>query len=296
MASISAPAYTPVFDWFPARLLQRNPRSATNPYAAVILNQPLTSLGPVQRIWRRAQFRVAADGGANQLHDVAETAGQDFKNLDVIIGDLDSLRADVQQYFETETAGHKTEIIHDTDQYSTDFTKAVKLVQDRHPGIDVVALGGLGGRVDQGVSQLHHLYLFGERRRDATSEKYRIGWSDETAPHGSTFLLTSDSLTFLLLPGLHRIHVRERLGDGGDGGNGEPAEDVFAKHVGILPMQGPSVITTSGLEWDITDWPTEFGGQMSTSNHVLPETEIVEVLTNRSVVFTIALKEEWQGK
>lgn len=168
----------------------------------------------------------------------------------------------------------------------------MKLVRDRRPGIDIVALGGLGGRVDQGVSQLHHLYLFDERRRDATSGNYRIDWSEENenTVYGSTFLLTNDSLTFLLLPGKHRIHVRERAGDG------EPTEEVFAKHIGILPMQGPSIITTSGLEWDITDWPTEFGGQMSTSNHVLPETQVVEVLTNRSVVFTIALKEEWQGK
>lgn len=213
--------------------------------------------------------------------------------MDVIIGDLDSLRPEVQQYFQTEVDGHATEVVHDSDQYSTDFTKAVKLVRDRKPGINVVALGGLGGRVDQGVSQLHHLYLFDERRRDATSGNYRIDWSDETAVYGSTFLLTSDSLTFLLLPGRHRIHVREKLGDGDAD---EPTEEVFAKHIGILPMQGPSIITTTGLEWDITDWPTEFGGQMSTSNHVMPETQVVEVLTNRSVLFTIALKEQWQSK
>ncbi len=162
-----------------------------------------------------------------------------------------------------------------------------------------MALGGLGGRVDQGVSQLHHLYLFDERRSDdAASGPYRIDWSSgadreegNLAAPGRTFLLTTDSLSFLLRPGRHRIHVR-----GPPGSAGEPAEDVFAKHVGVLPMQGPSKISTLGLEWDVTDWPTEFGGQMSTSNHVLPETQVVEVQTNRAVIFTIALKEEWQGQ
>ena len=205
----------------------------------------------------------------------------------MIVGDLDSLQDTARAYFETADAGHATEVVHDSDQYSTDFTKAVKLVRNRIPGVDVVALGGLGGRVDQGVSQLHHLYLFDEPRHELFSGAYRMNWSDDKGPHGRTFLLTSDSLTFLLLPGHHRIHVREQLGGDDD--------DVFGKHIGILPMQGPSVITTRGLEWDITDWPTEFGGQMSTSNHVLPETQVVEVQTNRAVCFTIALKEQWQS-
>ncbi|CAK7565777.1 MAG: thiamine pyrophosphokinase [Sporothrix epigloea] len=231
-------------------------------------------------------FRVAADGGANQLIDASKASELNFRDLDAIVGDLDSLLPETQQYFETEVAGHATEIIHDGDQYSTDFTKAVKLVRNRLPGADVVAFGGLGGRVDQGVNQLHHLYLLDQPRHELFSGAYRMDWPDEKGPHGRTFLLTSDSLVFLLLPGHHHIHVREKLGD----------EEVFAKHVGILPMQGPSVITTKGLEWDITDWPTEFGGQFSSSNHVLPETLVVEVQTNRAVVFAMTLKEEWQSK
>lgn len=78
-------------------------------------------------------------------------------------------------------------------------------------------------------------------------------------------------------------------------GQGQVSEtekkDVFAKWVGILPVKEPSRIWTKGLEWDVEDWPTEFGGQMSTSNHVLPETEVVEVRTTRDVLFTIALRD-----
>lgn len=93
----------------------------------------------------------------------------------------------------------------------------------------------------------------------------------------------------------HRIHVREEEEGGGGGDAGDGDKDVlFDKYVGIIPVKEPSVITTRGLEWDVTDWATEFGGRMSTSNHVLPGTKVVEVATAKDVLFTIALlkKEE----
>lgn len=126
-------------------------------------------------------------------------------------------------------------------------------------------MGGIGGRVDQGLSQLHHLYLF---QKSPTYEQGRM------------FLLSGSSLTFLLKAGTHHIQVRN---------DGE--EEVFAKYVGIVPLQGPSVISTKGLEWDVTDWPTEIGGRISTSNHVLPETKVVEIKTSKDVIFTIALRQ-----
>ncbi len=103
------------------------------------------------------------------------------------------------------------------------------------------------------------------------------------------YLFSGESLTFLLKGGSgsggrHRIRVRDHGHD-----------DVFGKHVGILPVGGPSRITTRGLEWDVQDWETEFGGRVSTSNHVLPGTEVVEVETTRDVLFTIALREEGRG-
>jgi thiamine pyrophosphokinase len=96
---------------------------------------------------------------------------------------------------------------------------------------------------------------------------------------GQFYLFSAESVTFLLKPGMHRVHVR-----------GGGLEEVFDKHVGIIPIGGPSFITTEGLEWDVTDWETKFGGQVSTSNHVLPDTEVVTVKTTGDVFFTIALK------
>ena len=35
----------------------------------VILNQPITSLTLLRRVWENTSFRICADGGANRLHD-----------------------------------------------------------------------------------------------------------------------------------------------------------------------------------------------------------------------------------
>lgn len=97
---------------------------------------------------------------------------------------------------------------------------------------------------------------------------------------GRVYLLSGSSLTFLLKAGTHYIHVKED----GEG-------DVFGKFVGIIPLQEPSVISTNGLEWDVTDWESSIGARISTSNHVLPQTKCVEIQTTKDVLFTIALRQ-----
>jgi thiamine pyrophosphokinase len=61
----------------------------------------------------------------------------------------------------------------------------------------------------------------------------------------------------------------------------------LGKHIGIIPLKECSILTTEGLEWDVTDWPTEFGGQMSTSN--LVKEDWVTIVTSKAVLFTIDL-------
>ena len=195
-----------------------------------------------------------------------------------MIGDLDSVEPETLARLEA--CG--TAIVHDPDQDSTDFGKSVCHVRGRSSSsdddnkpFDIIAVGGLGGRVDQGLSQIHHLYLF-QRGQD---------YDD-----GRMYLVSEQSLTFLLKPGRHRIHVRGD-GEGGKEEEEEEEQEVFGKHVGIVPIGTTARISTRGLQWDVEDWETEFGGQLSTSNHVLPESKIVEVITNKDVVFTIALRD-----
>ncbi|TDZ19883.1 thiamine pyrophosphokinase 1 [Colletotrichum orbiculare MAFF 240422] len=255
------------FEWRPVTLLRdRQPgKQAPTDFALIVLNQPVKQTEVFDSLWTNALTRVAADGGANRLHDLIETTESSsqpsYTKLDVIIGDLDSLLPSVRDFY-----SHLEEparIIQDPDQYSTDFGKAVSWVRSNHASkVDIVAIGGLGGRVDQGLSQVHHLYLF----------QPGPDYAD-----GRLYLVSGQSLTFLLKPGQHSIHVRE------------DDEDVFGKHVGIIPIGGTSFITTKGLEWDVENWETKFGGHISTSNHVLPGTKVVEIETTNTVLFTIAL-------
>ncbi|KAK3990833.1 thiamine pyrophosphokinase 1 [Cladorrhinum sp. PSN332] len=276
-----------VVEWHPTQLVRpRRQKEETQgseeegEFALIVLNQPIDEhLSVMKRLWDNASIRVAADGGTNSLYEAAGKHGDNsLDNLQVIIGDLDSLDPVAREYYECGEKKNPTQVIHKPDQESTDFGKAITYVREQHPGLDIVAVGGLGGRVDQGLSQLHHLYMF---QRDAHYAEGRI------------YLFSGESLTFLLKGNMieHRIGVR----DGREKEEGGAGGEVFGKHVGILPVGEKSRITTKGLEWDVEDWETEFGGRVSTSNHLLPGTEVVSVRTERDVLFTVALRKGMGG-
>jgi len=229
-------------------------------FAIIVLNQPLKLSASIYcKVWSNAVYKVAADGGANCLHTLNNSGKGKDLDVDVVIGDLDSLLPDVNSYWDQKGIP----IIYDSDQYSTDFMKAVDHVrdEDKKKAVDIVVIGGLGGRVDQGMSVLHQLYSYQK---------------EPGYPSGRMLLLSTEAITFVLKAGRHRIKGKENYPGIGLG-----------KHVGIIPLKEPSVITTEGLEWDVKDWPTEFGGQMSTSNHVREDWVTIE--TTKDVLFTIDL-------
>jgi thiamine pyrophosphokinase len=178
----------------------------------------------------------------------------------VVIGDLDSIKPAVREYFTSLPT--PTEIVHVSDQESTDFGKAITWIREHHPGDDIVAMGGLEGRVDQAMSQLHYLYRFQE---------------DIAYSLGRLFLVSEQSLTFLLKKGKHRISLTR------------DESFPFGEHVGIIPVKEPSRITLRGFVWDVTDWETEFGGMISTSNKLPLDVSFVEVETTTDVLFTVEL-------
>lgn len=240
--------------WHPADIFSDKPNFQKK-FALIILNQPLKlDISFYRKVWSNCSFRIGADGGANRVHDLSHSYQTNLA-LDLVIGDLDSLNSASRVYWE----GKKVKILHDPDQYSTDFTKAVEHVwsPSRTENINIVALGGLGGRVDQGISVLHHLYMF-----------------QKSYGSGKMFLLSSEGITFVLKSGKHKIKAQAH------------SQGVtLGENVGIIPLKEPSVITTKGLEWDVIDWKTEFGGLISTSNHV--KAEWISIETTNDVLFTI---------
>ena len=190
----------------------------------------------------------------------------------MIVGDLDSLRNDVRDFYSSKGVA----ISHVGSQDNTDFGKAIDIVKSRqaagprsdmspsHPSFvkhNLLVLGGLGGRVDQGLSLLHALFFY-----------------DRDCPKLRLWLFSEASITFIIYIGKNIIEMPRFAG-------------ILTPNVGIVPLFGPSVITTSGLEWDVQDWPTRIGQQVSTSNHVLADETLVE--TTENVLFTVELEDSF---
>jgi thiamine pyrophosphokinase len=117
----------------------------------------------------------------------------------MIIGDLDSLRDDVSEYYKA----RGVHIEKDGDQYSTDFGKAMKVLTNGYASDrsfspppthsasiqDIIILGTIAGRVDQGLGLLHEMYR--EYRQHETTVRL--------------WLLSEQNITFLLGPGKNVI-------------------------------------------------------------------------------------------
>ena len=187
---------------------------------------------------------------------------------DAICGDFDSILPDVVDYY----FQRGVQLNKNIDPYSTDFMKCLNhigqhvepILGDRSKltqaaALDVVVLGGLGGRADQAFSQVHHLYLAIE---------------DISLDLGDIYLVTPKSIIFVLHKGVNSIRTPVSPG-------------FLTENVGIIPIGRPSVISTKGFEWDVEDWPTEFGTQISTSNHI--KADVVRVKTTERVLFTVEL-------
>ena len=195
------------------------------------------------------------------LDHIASYGLTHYQRVDLICGDFDSVSPEVLEHYK----GQGTEILEDRDQDSTDLMKTLTRLSEIHhrrrpyESIDIAILGGLEGRADQALSQLHQLYL-----------------SSETKPAGTgdIYLVTSTSVIFLLERGRNRIYTP--VGSG-----------FFSKYAGIVPLAGPATLTTKGFEWDLNGQKLGFGKFISTSNHIMKD--VVEVETSEPIIFTLEL-------
>ncbi|KAK6813800.1 hypothetical protein RU639_010312 [Aspergillus parasiticus] len=301
-------------EWDPTQFFRDD--HTPNPFALLILNQPINERA-FRVLRRHAKVTLCADGGANRFYSMMKAHDRESIDLpDLIIGDLDSITPDTKTHY----ANLGVRIIHDEDQYSTDFTKCLNYLR-AHVGeflsssisfaesssepsvsnpekvkkeeeeegreLDVLILGGLGGRVDQAFSQIHHLYSMTQSYSSSSSTITSSGGHSTSNPGkagkiGNLYLISEESITFILRPGLNTIRT-----PGTNRPGVSTAEYLLEENVGIIPLLGPARITTSGFQWDVVDWRTEIGGQLSTSNHI--RSEVVTVESVMPVLFTLEL-------
>lgn len=251
----------PIKDWYPAQLLDSKP---SYPYAILVLNQPINA-NALDAVIEGTSLLVCADGGGDSLRRYEKRQDLHQRKPDAIVGDLDSITKEASEHYRN----LGVTIFKDPDQYSTDFAKSLKWLRqvwNEREGedavLDVVVMGGLGGRVDQGFSQIHHMYL-ASKNRDLL--------------HGSMYLLSEQSLSFILEDGHNKLHVDQL---------------AFTENVGVIPVLGKTKISLSGFEWDVSDWETELGGQVSTSNHI--KSNLLEVwVDGPRALFTVELAKKF---
>ena len=116
----------------------------------LVLDGELPPLSMVLEMARGAERRICTDGVARHLEFLDPP-------LDTIIGDLDSLAEDVSRFAEL-----GIEIVHDPDQYSNDFEKALSyLIQ--HEARHVLILGLSGKRMDHTLTNISVMKRFVDR-------------------------------------------------------------------------------------------------------------------------------------
>ncbi|RUP44167.1 thiamine pyrophosphokinase [Jimgerdemannia flammicorona] len=245
--------------WSAAKFLSRNSKDTTQrpPYALIILNQPLNRRDLLSVLWRNASLRICADGGGNRLYDsfTNDPSSRDQFIPDVIRGDLDSLRPEIQEYYRER--GTLIEQLHAQD--STDFMKCVALVRERDEvhkvEHDIIALSALGGRFDQTMASIHMLFLLkGESRK--------------------VYLVSDECVTVLLDVGKHEIRLDQK---------------IEGPTCGVVPVGvAGATLTTSGLRWNLDHYYCNFGGLISTSN--LLDSDVVTIETDQPVVWTVELR------
>lgn len=112
----------------------------------IILNQPIKDQY-FAALYRRAELKICADGGANELYEYNPEL-----TPDAVIGDFDSIRKDVKD----EYSKRGCILVKDADQYSTDFQKCVRYVQSKNAYTIVTWYGH--GRMDHVFHAMHVIY------------------------------------------------------------------------------------------------------------------------------------------
>ncbi|XP_069674851.1 thiamine pyrophosphokinase 1 isoform X1 [Periplaneta americana] len=251
---------TAVHQWNPLDILDVEHSSFR--YGLLILNQPINVPRDLMlSLWNKATMRVTVDGGTNRWFHFLQNG--DYIPPDLITGDMDSIKQNVLAYFKSKG----TRIILTPNQNETDFTKALRHFQC-HVASEKLQLDGViavcetSGRLDQILTNLNTLYKTKEIIGDLPM-----------------YQLASDSLTWLLTPGQHRIFVGETIAHKGG-------------WCSLIPV-GARVenVTTTGLKWNLNNRSMEFGGLISSSNTYSGEPEIT-VKTSGPLVWSMGLRDD----
>ena len=125
------------------------------PYTVLSLNYYLPKY--FEKIWNNANLRVAADGGANRVHNFFLNKGnKNYKVPSIIAGDFDSIKNDVK----THLLRNGSQFIKTIDQDYSDVQKTLKVISKINKNQPICIVGGYGGRFDQTIGVINAALWF----------------------------------------------------------------------------------------------------------------------------------------
>jgi thiamine pyrophosphokinase len=205
------------------------------PTVLVILNTPLEPRA-LRRAWQASHsLRVCADGASNRLR---AAAGCSDLVPDLICGDWDSITRETEEHFSKLNVEF---VKNPLDQDSTDLMKCLVQVAKRMgesvSKTRVIVYGAFGGRFDQEMQNFNTMY----------SQPWCSMFKQMT-------LLADDCIACVIPEGKNILRVSC------------PYE---GPNCGLVPLGGRvRSLTTKGLHWDVSEWESNFGGKISSSNRV----------------------------
>ncbi|CAF1448587.1 unnamed protein product [Rotaria sp. Silwood1] len=247
-------------------MFEENVEHLPTSYGLIVLNYSKPSIDKwlTESVWSRAKIRACADGGSNELRQFTlEKTEQRLGRFtpDFISGDFDSIKPETQQLYEEE---FKVPLIETKDQDATDFTKCLEELLKRMDGEslkEIYVFCTFAGRFDQAMSIIHTLYLY---------------------PKLNIFLISDQDVTFLLKPGLNRVHqIRSPL---------------CGTYCSLIPFAGALKVITNGLQWNLNEkMELNYSKLISTSNaYSEPKSDFVTINTPEPLVWSMTFAETVQ--
>lgn len=263
--------------WFPEYFLNCEKIKCAKNYAIIVLNRPIhADKEVVECLWNHgeinikfnktdnkicenflASVRVTVDGGTNRwLNWLKKHNLEDkLRPPNLITGDLDSCHNESIDFFS------KSRVVKTVDQDETDFTKSLRVLEPLVNEVNlenVIALCETSGRLDQILANINTLF------------KIHMKPSAISRP---VFILSANSLSWLLAAGDHRIYI---------------PDSVKKLWCAMIPFE-PTTVTTEGLKWNLTNQTMKFGGIVSTSNKYDSVSDVVKISTDKALLWSMGI-------
>lgn len=249
----------------------------------VILNQKIL-IPNFKLIWERYDLKICADGGANRLFDYFNDDEREFYIPNYIVGDLDSLREEVGDWYRNKGSI----LIKQETQYATDLTKALDLVEIHYSyNLNDLEINEYDGLIE----------LYKTLNHDKKIQILLIGAIDGRFDHTiqsiSTLLKRSLNVPKVLLYFISNTDLVLNIPKGLNFINYSKNDKLYhGSNVGLLPLGGEIILTTNGFKWDVLDWGSSMNSSVSSSNRFVGKNGVL-IKNNEPFIMNIELNFEY---